>query len=279
MNPTDGNLKHPCFNHSVHKELARIHLPVAPDCNIQCNFCNRLYDCVNETRPGVTSKILTPEQASKKYFEIKQELNNITIVGFAGPGDPLANFDKIKKTVELIREKDKKVDFCLSTNGLMASEYAEEIVKTGFSYVTITINSITPEIGAEIYDYIIYKDEFLKGKEASELLIQKQLKGLEILSSRGVVCKVNTLYVKGINDFQIKDIAKLASEKGAYLMNIKNLIPTKGSRFENFKTAPIAEIDRLRKACSGYIKQMYHCQQCRADSAGLISEDKFKNFY
>ena len=33
----------------------RVHLPVAPDCNVQCNFCKRIYDCANESRPGVTS--------------------------------------------------------------------------------------------------------------------------------------------------------------------------------------------------------------------------------
>mgnify|MGYP006961820218 CR=1 FL=1 len=47
--------KHPCFNVAVKGECGRVHLPVAPKCNILCNYCNRKYDCVNESRPGVTS--------------------------------------------------------------------------------------------------------------------------------------------------------------------------------------------------------------------------------
>lgn len=41
----------------------RVHLPVAPECNIQCNFCNRLYDCANENRPGVTRRTFGPAEA------------------------------------------------------------------------------------------------------------------------------------------------------------------------------------------------------------------------
>ena len=58
----DTNL-HPCFNAAVKGECGRVHLPVAPKCNILCNYCNRKFDCVNESRPGVTSAVLTPRQA------------------------------------------------------------------------------------------------------------------------------------------------------------------------------------------------------------------------
>ena len=51
---------HPCFSQEAHKRSGRIHLPVAPECNIQCGYCVRKFDCVNESRPGVASTILTP---------------------------------------------------------------------------------------------------------------------------------------------------------------------------------------------------------------------------
>ncbi len=53
-------LAHPCFNEEAKHTSARVHLPVAPKCNIQCNYCNRKFDCVNESRPGVTSSVLAP---------------------------------------------------------------------------------------------------------------------------------------------------------------------------------------------------------------------------
>ena len=36
---TDIIEQHPCFNDEAHDSKGRIHLPVAPKCNIQCNFC------------------------------------------------------------------------------------------------------------------------------------------------------------------------------------------------------------------------------------------------
>ena len=55
--------QHPCFNSDVRHTTGRIHLPVAPECNIQCNYCDRKFDCMNESRPGVTSAVLGPKQA------------------------------------------------------------------------------------------------------------------------------------------------------------------------------------------------------------------------
>ena len=55
--------EHPCFSREACHLFGRIHLPVAPKCNIQCNYCIRKFDCVNESRPGVTSKVLTPAEA------------------------------------------------------------------------------------------------------------------------------------------------------------------------------------------------------------------------
>jgi nitrogen fixation protein NifB len=58
--------KHPCYSEEAHHHYARMHVAVAPACNIQCNYCNRKYDCANESRPGVVSELLTPEEAAHK---------------------------------------------------------------------------------------------------------------------------------------------------------------------------------------------------------------------
>ena len=56
---------HPCYSEEAHHHYARMHVAVAPACNIQCHYCNRKYDCANESRPGVVSELLTPDQAVK----------------------------------------------------------------------------------------------------------------------------------------------------------------------------------------------------------------------
>ncbi|MDP2253393.1 MAG: nitrogenase cofactor biosynthesis protein NifB, partial [Thiobacillus sp.] len=61
---------HPCYSEQAHHYFARMHVAVAPACNIQCHYCNRKYDCSNESRPGVVSEVLTPQQAVKKVMAV-----------------------------------------------------------------------------------------------------------------------------------------------------------------------------------------------------------------
>ena len=77
---------HPCFNDSARKNFGRIHLPVAPGCNIQCNFCDRKFDCLNETRPGVTSAVLSPAEAAGYLDKVMEKLKNISVVNVSQPG-------------------------------------------------------------------------------------------------------------------------------------------------------------------------------------------------
>lgn len=258
---------HPCFSETGHLKYARMHLPVAPKCNIQCNYCNRKYDCINESRPGVTSEVLSPEQAFEKYVLVKNKIPNLTVVGFAGPGDALENFDEVRRTVELIRDYDPDVCFCLSTNGLRLPEYAQEIMDIGISHVTITINTVNPDIARKIYSRV-----------APEVLLKNQLDGLKCLSGNGVVAKVNIVSIKGINDHCIEETVKAVSKLGAYKTNIMKFIPVEGTVFESVPEMSDSELNEIRTKCSAYVKQMYHCQRCRADAIGLLHQDRSGEF-
>ncbi|MCL0036811.1 hypothetical protein M1N52_01270 [Thermodesulfovibrionales bacterium] len=104
---------HPCFNVKVRGSHGRMHLPVAPRCNIQCKYCDRKYDCVNESRPGVTSAVLTPMQAIIYLDFIFEKTKNISVVGIAGPGDPFATPEETMETLRLVRENTLKSYYVL----------------------------------------------------------------------------------------------------------------------------------------------------------------------
>src|SRR3990170_2562576 len=82
---------HPCFTEEAHTKFSRAHLSVAPACNIQCRYCIRKFDCANESRPGITSKVLTPEEGVERVQALIGRNDRLSVVGIAGPGDPLAN--------------------------------------------------------------------------------------------------------------------------------------------------------------------------------------------
>lgn len=270
--------KHPCYTFDAQHKYARMHLPVAPACNISCNYCNRRFDCVNESRPGVTSEILTPDMARDKFLKVKAEIPDLSVVGIAGPGDALANWNEVRKTIELIKEEDSGIIFCISTNGLMLREYGPEIVSLGIRHVTVTVNCLNPSIGAQIYKHIVFKGAYYTKEEGAELLVKNQMEGIKYLADNGVVVKVNIVMINHINASHILEVVKKVKRLGAFITNIMPLIPAPGSTFENHPQTSMKDINSIRELCSQDINQMRHCQQCRADAIGLLKEDQSHKF-
>ncbi|MDR2820123.1 MAG: radical SAM protein [Desulfovibrio sp.] len=265
---------HPCFSASACGTSARIHLPVAPDCNIQCNYCVRSFDCPNESRPGVTTKILSPREALERFVRVKAEMPNLTVAGIAGPGDALANFAETAQTLRLVREADPDITFCLSTNGLLLPLYAPQLIELDVSHVTITINAVDPAIGAKIYKHVSYLGTRYRAEAGAAVLLSNQLAGLKLLADGGVVCKVNIVLIKGVNDAHVENVVLKVKSLGASIVNIMQMIPVRGSAFENFTLVSNREHMALRKRCEVHLPQMYHCQQCRADAVGLLGDDQ-----
>lgn len=272
MNIKERTETHPCYNCAAHK-YARMHLSIAPKCNISCNYCVRKFDCPNESRPGVTTEVLTPEQAFEKYKKVKEKVNNLSVVGVAGPGDALANFENLSATLKLVREYDPDVTFCISTNGLMLPHYAEKLAELGVSHITVTMNTVDPEIGGKIYRYVDYMGKRYTGREAGEVLLRNQLKGLQMLSDLEIVCKVNIVMIKNVNDKDIPNVVKKVKELNVVMTNIIQMIPVKGSVFENIGLTSNHEVNQMRKECNSILKQMMHCKQCRADAIGTLDND------
>ncbi|HEY5586957.1 MAG TPA: nitrogenase cofactor biosynthesis protein NifB, partial [Ruminiclostridium sp.] len=247
-------------------------------CNISCNYCNRKFDCVNESRPGVTSEILTPKDAKIKFDIVKEKIGELTIVGIAGPGDALDNWDNTKKSIELIRAENPDIVFCLSTNGLMLPEYAQEIIKLGVTHVTVTVNCVDNKIGAKIYKYVNYKGKQYVGEVGAKLLLENQLKGIKLLTSQGIIVKINIVMLEGINDHHVPDVVKKMKELGVFIINIMPLIPAQGSIFENHPQTNMKDLAKMRDICELDVKQMRHCKQCRADAIGMLCEDRSQEF-
>ncbi|HYD32139.1 MAG TPA: nitrogenase cofactor biosynthesis protein NifB [Azospirillaceae bacterium] len=275
---------HPCYSEEAHHYFARMHVAVAPACNIQCNYCNRKYDCSNESRPGVVSEKLTPEQAVKKVLAVAAEVPQLSVVGIAGPGDSLgAGARNTFKTFDLIRERLPDVKLCLSTNGLALPDHVETIKKLDVDHVTITINMVDPEIGAKIYPWIYADGERHHGIEAARILHERQMLGLEMCVAAGILVKINSVMIPGINDEHLVEVNRWVKQRGAFLHNIMPLIsdPAHGTHFGlTGQRGPTAqELKVLQdQVAGGGTKLMRHCRQCRADAVGMLGEDRGHEF-
>ncbi|NTW29157.1 MAG: radical SAM protein [Coriobacteriia bacterium] len=264
---------HPCFSADVHRRLGRIHLPVAPECNIQCGYCIRKFDCVNESRPGVASTILSPEEALDRMRAVVERGGGaIAAVGIAGPGDPLAN-DATFETLDLVRAEYPEAILCVSTNGLALPDRLRDLVAAGVRSLTITINAVMPETAEMVYSWVTDPaGKRLRGREAAEELLDRQWDGLRRAVAAGLVVKVNSVLIPGVNEAELPALALLAAESGARLGNILPLIPQ--ARFRDVMPPSPSQIHAARAACGEYLAQMTHCNQCRADACGLIGQDR-----
>ena len=262
--------EHPCYDKKAQHKYGRIHLAVAPKCNIQCNFCVREFDCVNESRPGVTSKVLTPQEALEKTRQIVADYPFIKVIGIAGPGDPLAN-DATFETFELMKKEFPDLTLCMSTNGLLLPEKLQDLLRVGVSTLTVTVNAIDPEIQAKIVDHVDYHGKVYRGVEGAEIQVKNQLEGIKAAVDAGLVIKVNTVLIPGINDKHIIEIARKMNELGVYIMNVMPLI-SQGA-FADIEPPTAEERKAVQEACEPYVMQMRHCRQCRADAYGLLSQD------
>ncbi len=261
---------HPCFSVAAHRTHGRVHLPVAPRCNIQCKFCNRKFDCVNESRPGVTSGIVTPDQAMLYLETVFARKKNISVVGIAGPGDPFANPKETIETLERVRAAYPEIILCVATNGLNLLPYLDDLVRLQVSHVTVTVNAVDPSIGARIYSWVRYNRRVLPAENGVRILLQNQTAAIEGLKSRGVAVKINSIVIPGINEQHIETIAEHMGKLNVDILNCVPYYPSKGSAFEHLAEPSRDMIRTIQSKAARFVKQMRHCTRCRADAVGLL---------
>jgi nitrogenase cofactor biosynthesis protein NifB len=160
----------------------------------------------------------------------------------------------------------------------MLPQYANELIELGVSHVTVTMNAIDPKLGAQIYRFVDYMGTKFYGEAAASILLSNQLAGIKMITSQGIMCKVNIVMLKGINDQHIPEVVAKVKELGASITNIMQLIPVKGSVFEDLPLVSNREIMEMRNKCGETLKQMYHCRQCRADAIGTLDNDQSIEF-
>lgn len=261
----DLKTSHPCFAAGAKNNKGRVHLPVSPGCNISCNFCKR---DINDTdnRPGVTGGIITPREAVEVVRRAIALCPDITVAGVAGPGDTLATPYALQ-TFRLIKQEFSHIIKCMSTNGLLLPEYADEIIDVGIDSLTVTVNAVDPEMQAQICEDLTYHGKRYSGTEAAEILIHNQLAGIQKVAKSGITVKVNTVLIPEINAEHVSEVAKTVAAHGAKIYNIIPLIP---QHKLSWCSAPGCDlISRTRASAEAYINVFRHCQRCRADAAGI----------
>jgi nitrogen fixation protein NifB len=230
----------------------------------------------------VVSERLTPDQAIRKVMAVAAEVKQLSVVGIAGPGDPMANPAATFATLEGIRRAAPDLTLCLSTNGLALPDHVERLVALGVHHVTVTVNMVDPAVGAAIYPWAIWKGKKVRGLDAARLLSERQLEGISALQARGVLCKVNSVVIPGVNDQHLPEVSRRLRGLGVFLHNLMPLLsaPEHGTHYglTGQRGPSSAELEAVQRACQLDARVMRHCRQCRSDAVGLLGEDRSAEF-
>ena len=264
---------HPCFDEQAHAHVGRVHLPVAPRCNIQCAFCERRI-CVNltEQHPGWAQRILSPGEAAALVDRLvrdedsrcieKDEAQYPFVVGVAGPGEPWEN-DETFVTLYLVHQAHPTLRKCVSTNGLLLEARLPQLLDVGVTSLTVTVNAPDSDTGQHLYLWARDDGTVYRGLEAAEHLIECQRRGIQAALEAGLRLKVNTVLVPGVNDQHVARLAQQLEQMGVRLMNLMPLIPSGAMRARRPPTCE--ELRQARLVCEAWVPQFRACEQCSAD--------------
>ena len=147
--------------------------------------------------------VLSPEEALYRVSALVERNERLSVVGIAGPGDPLAN-EATFETFRMINRQFPDLILCASTNGLCLPDRIDDLVKCGVRSITVTINAALPETAEKIYSWVSYRGKKLTGKEAAYCLFDKRVEeGLHNAIDAGLMVKVNSVLIPGTNDEEI----------------------------------------------------------------------------
>ena len=155
----------------------------------------------------------------------------------------------------------------MSTNGLALPGRAGAVADVGVSTLTVTVNAVDPGIVEGLVGYVVHEGRRLTGAEAARVLVAAQLEGIARVANRGVLVKVNTVLVPGVNDDHVEEVAQTVKAAGARLMNLIPLIPQ--HELAACRAPTCDELEDAREDVERHLEVFRHCQHCRADACGV----------
>lgn len=224
------------------EELA---LPVAPACNMMCNFCSKDCDCIcNGNSPEYLSKPMTPKQAVNWAVSSALRNKRIKIIRISGPGEPLCN----SQTFEVLKRLNIEMPdgiYSVYTNGLQLDEKADELARLNVKIVTVSVNAVYPSTIMKLYSRLIKNGNvIMKSANMASSLIESQMDGIRKCLANGIPVKVSSIYFPGINKDDIVALAHRCKEMGINSMTLLSCYPN--GKFIRAAVPSISELVSLQ---------------------------------
>jgi len=184
---------------SFGRPLLNLRISVTQRCNLHCPYCHREGE---EKLVGNSVAEMTPEEIIRiAKVAVSLGMRRVKITG----GEPLLRPD-ILDIVKGIADIRGLKDLSMTTNGTLLSKYAEDLHRSGLKRVNVNI----PTLDSEIYHRLLGGN------------LHDVLEGIKTAIDAGLEpVKLNMLILKGVNDRDISEMMRFASENNVVLQLIE----------------------------------------------------------
>ena len=207
------------------RALRDLRVSVTDRCNFRCPYCmpREVFGAEHAFLPR--SELLTFEEIAR-LVAVFADLG-VTKVRLTG-GEPLLRRD-LESLVRLVASTPGITDVALTTNGSLLAARAASLRDAGLHRVTVSLDSLDPDVFARLGDTKVPLRQVLRGIKAAVEA------GLEPV-------KLNAVLQRGVNDAGLLDLVEFARAGGHVLRVIEymDVGTTNGWRLE--QTVPSAEV-------------------------------------
>ena len=206
------------------RKIDYLRISITDHCNLKCYYCKPFSGRSHLER----SEILNYEEMLK--VARAAAAIGITKIRITG-GEPLVR----KGVVEFCRmlsKIDGLKSLALTTNGIYLEEMAEPLFNAGVRRINISLDTLRPERFEKITGYN-WLSRVLGGIKCAEQI------GMHPI-------KINTVVMRGINDDEIEDLARLTLDK-PYHVRFIELMPTDSSAYGNYESLFIPVEEFMKK--------------------------------
>ncbi len=172
---------------SFGRQITYLRISVTDRCNFRCVYC-----MPPQGVPHVSHERIMRYEEIAAFVQVAaaQGIRKVRITG----GEPLVRAD-LPRLVEMISGIEGIEDVSLTTNGILLEKYASALAGAGLRRVNVSLDTLNAEKFALI----------TRGGD-----LNKVLRGIEAAEACGLSpIKINTVIMRGINDDELIDLAKL----------------------------------------------------------------------
>jgi GTP 3',8-cyclase len=172
------------------RSLTDLRVSVTDRCNFRCRYCMPREHFDQEHRYLPRADILSFEEIVRVVSALAPlGLRKVRLTG----GEPLLR-SELHKLVALLK-RDREIEVALTTNGSLLAKQAPALRDAGLDRLTVSLDSLAPEVFARMTD--------------SGLPVTDVLAGIEAAHAAGFgPIKINAVVRRGVNDHTLVELAR-----------------------------------------------------------------------